>query len=49
MKKEIAVLIVHGVLQIGGVIAISFQTSWIVGVGIIAVLWGHNIEKHRKI
>ena len=46
MKKSIGMLIFSGVLQVGGAIAIGYATSWIVGVGIMAVLWGHNIERH---
>ncbi len=45
-KQKIGILIVSGILQIGGAVTISYETSWVVGVAIIVILWGHNIEKH---
>ena len=46
MKKEIGILILSGFLQLDGAIVISYATSWVVGVGIIIILWGHNVEQH---
>jgi len=46
MEKGIGRLLFSVVLQFGGAVAVGYATSWIVGVCIIAVLWGHNIEKH---
>lgn len=48
MKIKIFMIALSGILQIGGAVAIGYYTAWQVGVAVVCVIWGHNLEKHQK-
>lgn len=45
---RILIAVVVGVLIFGGIVLIWKSAGWMPAVGSFMIIWGHNLEMHRK-